>query len=75
MRRYNEGSCRVGKAIQIHRSVGASWHGHRAGTQACAVNCVIMQNTGAGMHSAHSSFCDAVNDGTFCLIGPRVEHD
>uniref|UniRef100_A0A7S1CA55 Dynein light chain n=1 Tax=Bicosoecida sp. CB-2014 TaxID=1486930 RepID=A0A7S1CA55_9STRA len=31
------------------------------------VTCVIMQNTGAGMHTEHSGFCDAVNDG-MCVV-------
>lgn len=29
-----------------------------------AVSCVIMQDVGSGMHTAHSSFCDGINDGT-----------
>jgi len=28
------------------------------------VSCVIMQNTGAGLTSQHSSYCDGVNDGS-----------
>lgn len=33
----------------------------------CAVTCVIMQNTGAGMHTEHSGFCDTVSDG-LCVV-------
>mgnify|MGYP006902771694 CR=1 FL=1 len=28
-----------------------------------AVTCVIMQNTGAGIHTEHAGWCDTVNDG------------
>jgi hypothetical protein len=34
-----------------------------------AVNCVITQNTGQGVHTSVSSYCDTVNDGT---AGSRV---
>lgn len=30
---------------------------------AAAVTCVIMQNTGAGIHTEHAGWCDTVNDG------------
>lgn len=32
--------------------------------------CVIMQNTGAGMHTEHSGFCDTVNDGMHVVKWP-----
>lgn len=33
-----------------------------------AVNCTIMQNTGAGIHAGMSEYCDGVNDGGFGLL-------
>jgi dynein light chain Tctex-type 1 len=34
------------------------------------VSCVIMQNIGAGMHSAHASYCDGINDGVVTVKWP-----
>jgi hypothetical protein len=36
-----------------------------AHTFAITVNCVIMQNTGAGLHASISEHCDGVNDGAY----------
>lgn len=33
-----------------------------------AVHCVVMQNTGAGLHAATSEFCDGVNDGAYASV-------
>eukprot|EP00386_Alphamonas_edax_P009431 GDKI01031023.1.p1 GENE.GDKI01031023.1~~GDKI01031023.1.p1 ORF type:complete len:131 (-),score=46.13 GDKI01031023.1:27-419(-) len=35
------------------------------------VSCVIMQRTGAGIHTATSSFWDTVNDGVFTYVWPK----
>ena len=40
-----------------------------------AVTCVIMQNTGAGLHAALSEFVDGANDGACVVRWPPAEKD